>query len=159
MGFRDPPPPPPPPPPSPIARIAALIGVALIVFTIVAVKLWRYFRPLKKAAPGASPSTPGLQRGSSVSDMSGAAKKPPQNWLTRRKFFKKMLHDAFKEADMDNEGTVDAKEVYSMILSIYVKINRIARADPPEKKQVWAASILPRLSIAHRVTLQCTVVT
>ena len=55
--------------------------------------------------------------------------------LLRRRL-RPLLHKAFDAADSNQDGKVDANEIYALVLQVYVKLNRQAPVDPPTREQV-----------------------
>lgn len=53
---------------------------------------------------------------------------------------KTMMHGIcdtiFREVDCDSNGTVDENELYTAILLVYIKINKMVRINPPSRKKV-----------------------
>jgi EF hand len=72
------------------------------------------------------PSKPNLK----IKTSSSTAARPPtpvkKSWLTRTKFFRSLLDDAFETVDQDSSGTVDEKELYSGLLLIHLKLGTYA---------------------------------
>lgn len=56
--------------------------------------------------------------------------------FSKSDLFNNMVQKAFDEVDFDKSGTVDATEVYCMVLLLYMKIQSVAQVKPPKKEQV-----------------------
>lgn len=56
--------------------------------------------------------------------------------FSKSDLFNSMVQKAFDEVDFDKNGTVDATEVYCMVLLLYFKIQKVAHVKPPKKQQV-----------------------
>lgn len=68
------------------------------------------------------------------------------SWLARRRFFIKLLDQAFDLVDQDNSGTIDEKELYSGLLLIHLKLGLYAgpaACKPVDKEHV--------LSVFHKM--------
>ena len=58
--------------------------------------------------------------------------------LGRRAFASRLATAGFDDADSNRDGSVDRRELYVMVLKLYVQINRRAPARPPTRQQVDA---------------------
>lgn len=61
------------------------------------------------------------------------------SWLARRRFFVKLLDQAFDLVDQDDSGTIDEKELYSGLLLIHLKLGLYAgpaACKPVDKEHV-----------------------
>merc|ERR1712217_756377 len=56
--------------------------------------------------------------------------------FTKSLTFTNMVDKTFDECDFDQSGTVDATEVYCMVLRLYEKINGVAKVATPPKEQI-----------------------
>jgi hypothetical protein len=58
-------------------------------------------------------------------------------FLADSKRFKDLCKMAFKTADIDNSGQVDATEIYLIVMVLHVKLGGIARVTPPTRERVF----------------------
>lgn len=59
----------------------------------------------------------------------------PKGWGTRKRI-ETYIHRLFNEADSNKDGTVSLDEVYTLVLKLYVKLNRNAPVEPPSEQTV-----------------------
>eukprot|EP01062_Namystynia_karyoxenos_P018738 TRINITY_DN1697_c0_g3_i1.p1 TRINITY_DN1697_c0_g3~~TRINITY_DN1697_c0_g3_i1.p1 ORF type:complete len:312 (+),score=78.32 TRINITY_DN1697_c0_g3_i1:78-1013(+) len=65
-----------------------------------------------------------------------ARAKRVRNRFTESKKFKALCMDAWRECDMDGDGTLDAAEVYIAVLLLYLKLGRIVPGCVPPDKHI-----------------------
>lgn len=67
-------------------------------------------------------------------DMSSRVKKAVENLLG----FDRIIDSVFEDADTNHDGTISLSEVQTLILEMYVKINRAAPIPPPNREKINA---------------------